>query len=347
MASPWLYSPIASVQSPSPEVTKDDEDSMCSNALKDEFRHNTENRFIPLKKAGSGTYGVVWIALQAALTAQNPVPSANTLRAGICAVKVPVEDSDECTVASEVDVLKRVNAATSPTMSKHFPELLDWLLTLEPSENDNFNWFSMAAIIPSITLRDVSSSCDRSKEPMPETLVSHVAVQLSNAIGFLHEQSPPILHEDLHEGNVMLKVDMKSPFKMPTVVLIDFGLSGRCGGTSTLGDELMFYALLFALANTQQPCTHDGKLPPEPLALCHHDKNWIDFVMGLYWALELESLPLREFNNLYVPKAMERVNNADGRTLSNIEDLLRLIMERVPQITDEEILEAIAISESN
>ena len=66
----------------------------------------------------------------------------------------------------------------------------------------------------------------RQNGPQPEEKVLDWAIQLANALEYLHECDPPILHRDLTPENVVLKND-------GTIVIIDFGASNQFLATMT------------------------------------------------------------------------------------------------------------------
>jgi predicted Ser/Thr protein kinase len=66
----------------------------------------------------------------------------------------------------------------------------------------------------------------RQNGPQPEEKVLDWAIQLANALEYLHECEPPILHRDLTPENIVLKND-------GTIVIIDFGASNQFLATMT------------------------------------------------------------------------------------------------------------------
>lgn len=75
----------------------------------------------------------------------------------------------------------------------------------------------------------------KEKGPAPEEKVTDWAMQLSDALGYLHSQKPPIIYRDLKPGNIMLKPE-------GTVKIIDFGIAREFKGenlsdTTALGTE--------------------------------------------------------------------------------------------------------------
>lgn len=70
-----------------------------------------------------------------------------------------------------------------------------------------------------------------------EKSVIQLASQLCNALGYLHQQTPPIIHSDIKPGNIMLTDTGK-------IMLIDFGTARRLDGSeqSTLCLGTAYYA---------------------------------------------------------------------------------------------------------
>lgn len=79
-----------------------------------------------------------------------------------------------------------------------------------------------------------------SKKPLTQTAVIHIGIQLCEALGYLHSQTPPIIYRDMKPANVMLKnPDNEDPNKM-SVMLFDFGIAreykeDKSGDTKLMG----------------------------------------------------------------------------------------------------------------
>ncbi|KAJ4351140.1 uncharacterized protein N0V89_006479 [Didymosphaeria variabile] len=80
-------------------------------------------------------------------------------------------------------------------------------------------WLAIDAIVPSMTVADLWWEHPPKLEGDAEVLMLQVFCGLYDAIRFLHTCNPPIVHNDVHAGNVMLQLSDG----LPRVVLTDFG----------------------------------------------------------------------------------------------------------------------------
>jgi eukaryotic-like serine/threonine-protein kinase len=103
----------------------------------------------------------------------------------------------------EASVLARLDHPNLPKVSDFFSEgPLDYLVM---------------DYVPGKDLRERMLEARRNKTFLPENEVLHWAVQLADALSYLHQQDPPIIHRDIKPSN--LKITPSGLIK-----LVDFGL---------------------------------------------------------------------------------------------------------------------------
>ena len=200
---------------------------------KENFIAIAGRKYTPITMLGHGKAGEVWQATSNTTPANSQTPLAKSnvdekshaiMPTQFHAVKI-ANAGKSGVLANELAVLKRLSAA-SENVRNRFVHLIDHevvTFTLaDPNVNTyqpQCNWLAMGAI-PGCTLFNLVGAA---QGPLPEELVMHIAIQLSEALFWLHCQNPPIMHGDLYDKNIMLDSSKKDFPGLPNVVLIDFG----------------------------------------------------------------------------------------------------------------------------
>ncbi len=134
------------------------------------------------------------------------------LRGRICAVKevLPelmgpsgVEDQAQDQFYREASVLARLDHPNLPKVSDYF-------------EHDGRQYLVMD-FVPGSDLRQLVEEARRKSAFVPEEDVLRWAIQLCDALSYLHDQDPPVLHRDIKPSNIKLT-------PRGVVKLVDFGL---------------------------------------------------------------------------------------------------------------------------
>ncbi|CAN9345409.1 unnamed protein product [Alternaria alternata] len=191
------------------------------------------------------------------LTAQGP---------GLVAIKIASRELFRDRIAAEIVALRRIHssfaAADDETIAKHLPDLVDF----DPIVDGGSRWLAVhpirgfdlerLRIVITHTIQPSSANSvtySLSFPAIPEVLVLHIAKQLTEAVGWLHDIAS-ITHNDVFGGNVMLDLsswDKGPDFTMPTVVLIDFNRASLNPNEKEKGADRSFvYELIHMLDST-------------------------------------------------------------------------------------------------
>jgi tRNA A-37 threonylcarbamoyl transferase component Bud32 len=149
---------------------------------------------------------------------------------GLSAIYLAQTNDGETAVVKEASVPRSTNESMRRQAEKHLVrefELLSKLRhpnlakVLDYFVEDGKNYL-LLEYIPGQDLRQLV----REKGPQPVGRISDWAVQMAEALSFLHGRNPQIIHRDFTPDNLVLKND-------GTLVLIDFGASNEFIGTAT------------------------------------------------------------------------------------------------------------------
>ncbi|OCK73961.1 kinase-like protein [Lepidopterella palustris CBS 459.81] len=184
-------------------------------------------KYVKVANAGYGNYGEVFFclpktAIAAAADGIKSTPPSmdmDKLWREICVVKVQRSVEAKFGAKCEVVAMEAIRASESPMCSR-LAEILD----ADNSSGDTVDWIATSAIFGP-TLCQVSFGWNKVMDykPIPEEMVCHVFIQLCDALRFLHGLEQPIMHCDIHKGNIMLDPFRQDFPGLPNVVLIDFG----------------------------------------------------------------------------------------------------------------------------
>lgn len=103
----------------------------------------------------------------------------------------------------EASVLARLDHPSLPKVSDYFTESGRELLVMD--------------YVPGHNLKELVDEAKRQSEFLPEDKVLDWAVQICDALSYLHSQEPPVLHRDIKPSNIKLT-------PRGTIKLVDFGL---------------------------------------------------------------------------------------------------------------------------
>jgi serine/threonine-protein kinase len=158
------------------------------------------DRYTIKEKIGQGGTGNIYLAddsrLQGRLCAIKEVEHNQTLPSDI------LEQARE-QFFREASVLARLDHPNLPKVSDYFSEGLRDYLVMD--------------YVPGKDLRQLMQDARRNKTFLPENEVLRWAVQIADALDYLHHQDPPIIHRDIKPSNIKI-----TPSGL--VKLVDFGL---------------------------------------------------------------------------------------------------------------------------
>jgi serine/threonine protein kinase len=196
------------------------------------------------------------------------------LKAQLCAVKIPIHRTeDKC--AKEVHAMKRIQGLGDGPTSR-FVQLLDHAemkqtsYSPEGSAINECRWFFMKAI-QGFNLLQFRRPF--SKDVVPEVLVWHIYLQLSEALQYLHSLDPPLVHRDLSSQNIMLDVSHRGVSSLPNVVVVDFGNAQNATEPHMAYEYGIFYHVLRSLASLSYSCYHSRKNDARSDKVCAHDED--------------------------------------------------------------------------
>lgn len=158
-----------------------------------------QNRYEVLQVLGQGGMGTVYMARDL------------RLRGRSCVVKklrddfYREEDRQKALqfFAREIDVLSQLEHRSIVQIKDHFSEYDDYFLVMEYVQGNNLHYM----------LHE-----ERQGEPFAENTVVEWALQVCDALSYLHSQIPAVIYRDLKPSNIM--IDLKGEVK-----LVDFGIA--------------------------------------------------------------------------------------------------------------------------
>lgn len=172
--------------------------------LLDEF---PMDKYTPICEAGSGLWGVVFFSLRKHdYDAAMATKSSNTfddLRSKLVAVKVCPNSAID---SAEVKALHAIRDSVDGPNRNNLLSLV----------NHGHKWIATKAITPSLSLQEL-------EHPIPEAFVLHSLLEMTKACHFLYEScGKPMMHGDLHPGNMLIDASSQTEFGLPGLVVIDF-----------------------------------------------------------------------------------------------------------------------------
>jgi len=211
-----------------------------------------DERYEIVRGIGCGAFGAVYQAQ----VIQNP--------GTFVALKETFDANDIQGFEREFKVLQSLQHDNLP----QYHEVFQW----------NGNGYLVMEFVAGQTLEDVLQKASR---PLVEALILNYAMQLCDALSYLHSQNPPILHRDIKPANIRLTPE-------GLVKLVDFGLLKQggqsklstslympleqwSGGTEIQSDLYSLGATLYHLATRNEPLSATDRLEePDPLPPPQH-----------------------------------------------------------------------------
>lgn len=314
----------------------------------------TQGRYVGISHAGSGKSCDVFYAIpQVVFKEERTVGTRRTLPSQVCVVKV-FKSLYSNYFKKELPALKRLEYVPQQLKAR-FTEPLEFT---DGDENDQSRapWYSMKAV-HGFQLTRLFTAVGAIKSPVPAELVFHGYVQLNEAIQFLHNTKPPMIHGDLCDPNIMVDLAQQEISGFPNFKLIDFGdsLAGKdLHEYISLHEKIRLYQLIQEIAWLNHSCKNATALfPTRGLAPCIHDAEFTDFVdtldsrieAGVYGNGSHEHLDTDLQHRL--PNILSaKVKSASGATLQAIDllmkEAIKISASKFP--TDQQILSACAPS---
>jgi serine/threonine protein kinase len=340
---------------------------------KEQFHAITSGEYIPISMAGQGKDGEVWYAIPASSDVSIDLSPPkhgignsqydsglytdvthfdstvkHFLREKLCAVKIPAQSRyREC--VHEIAVLNSLQEAPENIRS-NFPQILN-AKTLEqlpyitsipgdvPSPKPLY--FVMSAVHPGITLLGLSKSTLLLEVPVPDSLIAHITLQLSDTISWMHEDLvPPLAHLDLQSSNVMLDMAHLEENGLPHVVLIDFATAMQSNENCFNFDRTCLYSMIYNLAILNQPYSSPNR-SENVIGNYTHRKDWKRFI-GTLACPESSSNPGHmisndEFSGKFRDMLIMKRTNICEEDMQTIEMLLQKGVEMASGLGKEEI----------
>ena len=318
----------------------------------------TNGLFTPIREAGKGTCGSIAFCARTPSAASSSTTSSVAQGAALVAVKMISREMCRDRIADEIVALERIRnflaVDKNATVRKHLPMLIDndsiknggsgWLVV---SPVCGFDLERLRVVVTAIT--QPSSENDPSRRfplpAIPEVLILHVAKQLTQAIGWLHDVAN-ISHNDVFGGNVMLDVSASSKeanFKFPTVVLIDFDRATLDPDNMAKGaDRSYTYELIYMLDNAGRASSQetnvleDVTVPRESMTWWDAFRNFLVINKGQY--LQDESASFAKFWGRFGADIDRRLENVTGEEWGRVEELVDMVAKKEVRFPSEEII---------
>ncbi|KAI4714285.1 hypothetical protein J4E89_001735 [Alternaria sp. Ai002NY15] len=260
-------------------------------------------------------------------------------------------------ITDEIVALEGVRSSLATdknnSVAKHFSTLIDY----DPIEESGSGWLAVSpvcgfdlerlrVVVTAIIQPSLGTDLPR-RFPfpvVPEVLVLHVAKQLTQAIGWLHDVAN-ISHNDVFGGNVMLDVSTSSKgpdFTFPTVVLIDFDRATLDPDNMAKGaDRSYTYELIYMLDNAGRASSsqetnalEDVIVPKESMTWWDAFRNFLVINKGQY--LQDESASFEKFWGRFGVDIDRRLERVTGEERGRVEELVDVVAEKEVRFPSEE-----------
>ncbi|KAI4638685.1 hypothetical protein J4E93_009713 [Alternaria ventricosa] len=267
--------------------------------------------------------------------------------------------------ADEITALERIrslfSAEKNNTVAKHLPILIN----NDPVKDGGSGWLAVSPVcgfdlerlrVVVTSAVQPSSEKDTSRRftfpAIPEVLILHIAKQLTQAIGWLHNVAN-ISHNDVFGGNVMLDISASTQapdftFIFPTVVLIDFDRATLNPDNMAKGaDRSYTYELVYMLDNAGRASLQETNTMEDAIITTKESMTWWDafrnfLIVNKGQYLQDEAAGFAKFWGRFGEDVDWRLGNVTGEERRRVKELVEGVMAgevRFPG--DEEIREVL------
>ncbi|KAI4938774.1 uncharacterized protein J4E92_000055 [Alternaria infectoria] len=316
----------------------------------------TNELYTPIREAGKGTCGSITFCVRTPSAASSSTTSFVAQGAALVAVKMISREMCRDRIADEILALERVRSSLvtdkNNSVAKHFSTLIDY----DPIKDGGSGWLVVSPVcgfdlerlrVVVTAIIQPSSEDDAPRRfpfpAIPEVLILHVAKQLTEAVGWLHDIAN-ISHNDVFGGNVMLDVSASSKgpnFTLPTIVLIDFDRATLDPDNMAKGaDRSYTYELIYMLDNAgrapsqETNALEDVIVPKESMTWWDAFRNFLVINKGQY--LQDESASFARFWGRFGADIDRRLGNVTGEEWGRVEELIDVVAKKEVRFPGEE-----------
>ncbi|KAI4938263.1 hypothetical protein J4E85_000702 [Alternaria conjuncta] len=259
-------------------------------------------------------------------------------------------------IADEILALECVRSSLvtdkNNSVAKHFSTLIDY----DPIKNGGSGWLVVSPVcgfdlerlrvVVTAIIQPSSENDPPRRFPLPtipEVLILHIAKQLTQAIGWLHDVAN-ISHNDVFGGNVMLDVsasNKEANFKFPTIVLIDFDRATLDPDNMAKGaDRSYTYELIYMLDNAGRTSSQETNaleeviVPKESMTWWDAFRNFLVVNKGQY--LQDESASFAKFWERFGVDIDRRLENITEEERGRVKELVDVVAEKEVRFPGEE-----------
>ncbi|KAI4624412.1 hypothetical protein J4E83_004086 [Alternaria metachromatica] len=316
----------------------------------------TNELYTPIREAGKGTCGSITFCVCTPSAVSSSTTDSVAQSAALVAVKMISREMCRDRIADEIVALERVRSSLATdednSVAKHFSTLIDY----DPIKDGGSGWLVVSPVcgfdlerlrVVVTAIIQPSSETDLHRRfplpAIPEVLVLHVAKQLTQAIGWLHNVAN-ISHNDVFGGNVMLDVSASSKashFTLPTVVLIDFDRATLDPDNMAEGaDRSYTYELIYMLDNAGRASSRETNVL-EDVIVRKESMTWWDafrnfLVINKGQYLQDESASFTKFWGRFGADIDRWLENITGEEQRRVEELVDLVARKEVRFPSEE-----------
>ena len=322
----------------------------------------TNELYTPIREAGKGTCGSITFCVRTPSAASSSTTGPVAQRPALVAVKMISREMCRDRIADEIIALERIRnflaVDKNATVGKHLPILID----NDSIRNGGSGWLAVnpvcgfdlerLRVVVTAKIQPSPENDPPRRFPLPaipEVLILHVAKQLTEAVGWLHDVVN-ISHNDVFGGNVMLDVSASSKeanFTFPTIVLIDFDRATLDPDNMAKGaDRSYTYELIYMLDNAGRASSQETNaledviMPKESMTWWAAFRNFLVINKGQY--LQDESASFARFWERFgadIDRGLENITGEEQRRVQELIDMVAKKEVRFP--SDERIREVL------
>ncbi|KAI4682439.1 uncharacterized protein J4E88_005329 [Alternaria novae-zelandiae] len=316
----------------------------------------TNELYTPIREAGKGTCGSITFCVCTSSAVTSSTTDSVAQSAALVAVKMISREMCRDRIADEIVALERVRSSLATdknnSVAKHFSTLIDY----DPIKNGGSGWLVVSPVcgfdlerlrVVVTAIVQPASETDLPRRfsfpAIPEVLILHVAKQLTEAVGWLHDVAN-ISHNDVFGGNVMLDVSASSRAShstLPTIVLIDFDRATLDPDNMAKGaDRSYTYELIYMLDNAGRASSQDTNVledvivPRESVTCWDAFRNFLVINKGQY--LQDESASFAKFWGRFGADIDRRVENISEEERRRVKELIDVVTGKEVRFPSEE-----------